>query len=302
MKKYSVLVCILILFSCDKNEEIIDFHNNSLILESTGSFIFNQYIPLQEKPIEVFYHIPLNSTNNTEILFVLHGSGRNGKDLRDQLIIQANLLSFIIICPVFDNINFDGGDRYNLANIFVDGDNPSPETLNSESVWITSVFDPIFNYFKNASNNIDPEYDLLGFSAGAQLAHRFFLFNQENYCDKVIAMSSGWYTTLDQNINFPYGTQASPFDINSIESLLTQNLTILIGENDTDPNAVGLRHNETVDLQGNNRLNRANYFYNSASNKASESGYNFNWEIITVTNTAHEFLPLATYATEILYQ
>ena len=46
--------------------------------------------------------------------------------------------------------------------------------------------------------------------------------------------------------------------------LLSKELTILIGENDNDPNDSGLRRNSIVDQQGVNRFTRANYFYNLA--------------------------------------
>ena len=91
------------------------------------------------------------------------------------------------------------------------------------------------------------------------------IFNQSQKCNRIIAISSGWYTTLDESISFPYGVKDSPLDINTVTNLLSKELTILIGENDNDPNDSGLRRNSIVDQQGVNRFTRANYFYNLAA-------------------------------------
>ena len=75
---------------------------------------------------------------------------------------------------------------------------------------------------------------MIGFSAGGQLAHRTFIYSNTNYCNKTIAMGSGWYTTINENLDFPYGLNGSPYD-SSLTSIFSKDLTILVGENDNDP-------------------------------------------------------------------
>ena len=301
MKKLTILIIFSILFSCDKNEELIITNNSNIILSGTNSFIFDQYSNLGNKTVEVFYHIPPQSSINTPILFIVHGADRNALQARDVLINEANEKDFIIISPEFNVVHFTGGDAFNLANIYVDGDNPTPQTLNNKEDWTTSIIDPIFDLFRSSTGNTNLNYDLIGFSAGGQFAHRFLIFNQSEKCNRIIAISSGWYTTLDQNISFPYGVKDSPLDNNNLPNLLSKELTILIGENDNDSNASGLRRNSIVDLQGINRFTRANYFYNLAENKSIEIGCSFNWNFSTLQNVGHQLSPLAIYATEILY-
>ena len=302
MKKYSFFVfTILLFFACDKNEGLINDSNFNLQIGS-GSFTFDQYQPFNNKPIEVFYHIPENANQSSPILISLHGMNRNGENHRNSLIDKSNQHRFILVAPEFSENYFSGGDGYNLGNIFIDGDNPSLETLNPNDEWTFSVLDPLFIYFKNLVINYSNNYNLIGFSAGGQLAHRSFIFNNSIYCQQTISMSSGWYTTIDENQNFPYGLNESPFNSNNIASLFSRNLTILIGQNDNDPNAPNLRRNSIVDLQGNNRFDRAEYFYTSAENLANEKNYIFNWQKFVVPNAAHDLSPIANFAVDLLYQ
>ena len=301
MKKYFFIVIIAsIFFACDKNEGLIN-SNNFYLQTGVNSFTYDQYLPFQDKAMEVYYYIPENADVTLPILFSLHGMNRNGYNHRNSLINKADEHGFILVVPEFNDNSFPGGDTYNLANIFVDGDNPSSETLNPNEEWTFSVLDPLFIYFKNLVINYSNNYNLIGFSAGGQLAHRSFIFNNSIYCQQTISMSSGWYTTIDENQNFPYGLNESPFN-NNLASLFSRNLTILIGQNDNDPNAPNLRRNSIVDLQGNNRFDRAEYFYTSAENLANEKNYIFNWQKFVVPNAAHDLSPIANFAVDLLYQ
>ena len=107
---------------------------------------------------------------------VLHGGSRNANDYRDAFIEKSNSLGFIVVAPEFSHASFPGGDSYNLGNIFVDGDNPTSETLNPEYEWSFSIFDPLFTYVKDLTNNTSQTYDVFGNSAGGQVAHRLLLF------------------------------------------------------------------------------------------------------------------------------
>jgi hypothetical protein len=301
MNKFLFLIStFLLLIQCDNNEALVN--TSSLQLQSgADSFIYNQYQPFSHKPIEVFYYIPEGADNSLPILISLHGANRNGNDHRDSFITKANQLKFIVIVPQFGEDYFPGGDAYNLANIFIDGDNPSSSTLNPEDQWTFSVIDPLFNYIRSVTSNTSNQYNLIGFSAGGQLAHRTFLFSNSIYCNKTIAMSSGWYTTINENIDFPYGINESPLLASSIPSLLAKELIILVGENDNDPNAPLLRRNSLVDQQGTNRLDRAEHFFSTANTIAINEGHTFNWNKFIIPNAAHDLSPIASFAVNLLY-
>ena len=62
-----------------------------------------------------------------------------------------------------------------------------------------------------------------------------------------------------------------------------------IGELDNDPNAPGLRHNRFADAQGLNRFDRANHFFNVASQLAAINNLEFNWKLHINDTKGHDF-------------
>jgi pimeloyl-ACP methyl ester carboxylesterase len=232
---------------------------------------------------------------------VFHGNGRNAFDYRNAMVDKSEEYNVIVIVPQFSSQDFPGGDAYNLGNVFMDGDNPSEETLNPEEKWTFSIIDPLFNYFKDLIGNVNTTYDIFGHSAGAQFAHRFVMFKPEANFNKVIASAAGWYTVPNLTVSFPYGYSNSPLEFSSLTDLYQQELTILIGELDNDPNASGLRHNEFADAQGDDRLERAQYFYNFALEDSQQLGVTLNWRIEVNSGAGHNYIVAASKGADILY-
>jgi len=275
---------------------------NTSLIQGTGSFTFTSYAPLADKPMEVFYHIPTQANSLTPILFVFHGSDRNGNSTRTALIDEANALNFIVIAPQYSDQYYPGGDVFNLGYIFIDGDNPSVSTLNNEDIWSFSSIEPLFDLVKQRIGSDVSSYDMFGFSAGAQFVHRYLIFKPQARINKSVAASSGWYTMLDNTITFPYGTEASPAENESHNALLAKEVFILIGEADKDENSAGLRHNSIVDEQGLNRYDRAQYFYSNAQSLAVSESTSFNWQYQSVPNVAHDYKAISAAAAILLYQ
>ena len=130
----------------------ITFTQN-LSANTTGSFTYIHEVPLNNKNIRVFYHIPNGDISKMPILFSFHGANRNAEDYRDYWVSMANANGFMVFSPEFSSSNFSGGDAYNLANIFDDGDNPSPQTFNPQNEWTFSIIDPLFEYIKSDLEN-----------------------------------------------------------------------------------------------------------------------------------------------------
>ena len=280
-----------------QNTPVIPIEN----LTGTGFFEYSDYSPFNGKLLKIYYHIPENSDTNTEIVFAFHGNGRNAKDYRDAMILKSNQYNFIIIAPEFSYSNFPGGDKYNLANVYVDGDNPTPSTLNDEDEWTFSVVEPLFDYFKNLQNNSSLKYHIFGHSAGGQFVHRFLMFKTNTRTDKVIISAPGWYTCTDYSATFPYGFSNSILENISLENLFDNNLTLLIGDLDNDPNASALRHNEYADAQGLNRFDRANYFFNKANEIAVDSNIIFQWSLVINQGADHSFTTASDKAADLIF-
>lgn len=307
MKLFQIVVAVLVVMnisSCDKNDGPAPVDPTDVVplkLEGTGVYTFSGFAPLADKPIKVYYHVPASADSESPALIVFHGNGRDAKDNRDEMVSLSNSRGFVLLVPEFSTEYYPGSDEYHMGNIFVDGDNPSAATLNAEEDWTFSVIDPLFDDFKSRSDLSTNVYDVFGHSAGGQVAHRFFFFKPDAKVDRVISASSGWYTVPDFDIEFPYGFGEAPITEEILKELFSRKLTIMIGEDDTDPNSFALRHNEFADAQGLNRYDRAVHFYSESQAFALELGVSYKWQFKVVANAGHDFSATSSNAVALLY-
>ena len=263
----------------------------------SGMFIFSY----NNMDIEVFYHVPPSYAASSRVVFALHGGSRDAEGVRNNMIQKSIDYNFILIAPKFSSSNFSLGDGYNLGNVYVDGDNPSTDTLNDENEWSFSIIEPLFDSVKSSLSIESEKYNLFGFSAGAQFVHRFIQFMPDARFNKVVAGAAGWYTVPNNSIPFPYGYQNSILISTNLNDLLSSDLHIQVGALDNNPNSAGLRHNEYADAQGLNRVTRAVHFFESGQNIADSNNYNFNWSLHIIQGVGHNLIPNAENACDLMF-
>lgn len=303
MKSLSFLFLLfIVLCSCDNYEETEPIGPSEEINIGTGVYRFNYQTSTTTIAMDTYYHVPNANLSTMPILFVFHGAGRNAVEYRNSWVEEANNKEFIVITPKFSSSDFPGGDGYNLGNVFEDGDNPSTSTLNNEQDWAFSVIEPLFDEVKSQLGNNSDTYNIFGFSAGGQFAHRFVMFKPDARLDKVIASGSGWYTMPDSSKQFPYGIENSPIENFAPSSYFSKDMTIQIGTLDNDPNASALRRNSVVDQQGTNRYDRAYYMFNTSKSIVENSGVTFNWKIIETPGNAHNNQGAVEQAAIVLFE
>ena len=313
--KFFFVICLFICCSTDKNE---DYSNNNtantssvnqiddtgpvLTSNSTGVFRFKANGFFSNRVINVYYHIPDGDIKTMPVLISFHGASRNAIDYRDFWINNSNNSNFMVFAPEFEAADFSS-DEYNLGNIFDDGDNPSSGTYNPIEEWTFSILDPLFEYIKADISGTQENYNAWGHSAGCQFLHRFVLFMPNSKLNIAVCSNAGWYTVPEYGINFPYGLDQSEISINTLNSAFSKKLYIHLAENDNDPNASSLRHNEIVDnQQGLHRLARGRYFYLKSEEVASENSIPFNWlKAQEVSNVAHNASQMAEDAVKYLF-
>ena len=262
-----------------------------------GTFIFS----LNNIDIEVFYYVPAAYSTSSKVVFALHGGSRDAEGTRNNMIQKSIDYNFILIAPKFSSSDFSLGDGYNLGNVYVDGDNPSSDTLNDEIEWTFSIIEPLFDSIKNSLSLENDKYNMFGFSAGAQFVHRFIQFKPNARFDKIVAGAAGWYTVPDNTIPFPYGYDNSILISTNLSNLLSSDLHIQVGALDNNPNSAGLRHNEYADAQGLNRVTRAVHFFETGQNIAESSNYNFNWSLHIIQGAGHNLIPNAENACDLMF-
>jgi poly(3-hydroxybutyrate) depolymerase len=167
-----VLFSIFIFISCSKDN--VASNQENLLNSGSNQFVFT-YSGLPQKPINVFYNIPAGNRTNMPIIIVFHGDERNASEYRDIWVNASNQYGFMVFAPEFNSINFPGGSSYIIGNVYQDGNFPTAQTLNNESVWTFSMIEPLFDFIKVNSGSESNTYYMFGHSGGGQFVHRFVL-------------------------------------------------------------------------------------------------------------------------------
>ena len=297
-KNFNKIFFLFIIISCsDTTDDTINEEEKNepttLVPLGYNKFTFNSYAPLADKPIDVHTYLPDTSDINIPLLFVIHGNARNAKEYCFAWVESAQKYNFLVVCPELDALQFPTSEEFQLGGIF------NNDQLVDSTKWSFNYIEEIFAYLKSENVTSSDTYGIYGHSAGSQFTHRLALFTESKNASIFIAANAGWYTTVDFDESFPYGLKNAPIDENKLLEKFKYPMTILLGENDTDPNASSLRKTEEAMRQGIHRFQRGNYFYNMAKDKAGELGAAFNWKIQTVPNVGHSNNDMAPIAAQI---
>ena len=230
-----------------------------------GSFVYTDPLVNPGKSLTVWYFQPPDAVH-ARILFVMHGTLRNGEDYRNQWAALAQKYGLLLIVPEFSAKDYPSG-RYNRGNIMGSDDT----TLQPESAWTFPVIERLFDDVKKRTGNTSARYDMYGHSAGGQFVHRFVLFLPQARYRRAVAANSGYYTlpTLDGGDPFPFSLKGTGTTPATLATVLGRDVVILLGENDTDPNDPDLYHSPEADKQGLYRLARGRNFAAVAKKEAA---------------------------------
>jgi pimeloyl-ACP methyl ester carboxylesterase len=115
---------------------------------------------------------------------------------------------------------------------------------------------------------------LVGFSGGAQFAHRFALAHPRDVRQLVVA-AAGWYTLPDPRLGYPYGLAPSaelPEGLPNLDEFLRIPIRVMVGEHDVRRDA-SLNTSPAIDhIQGPHRIERARRWVDAVHAAARERG------------------------------
>jgi hypothetical protein len=283
--------------------KIIKNEKPSLIPKGVSSFIYQNENLNTGRPITVYSYLPSNYKDSSPVLFVMHGSSRTAKKYRDDWINIAEQHNALLLVPHFSRENgFPVDDQYNMGNMF---DMDSQENLlapNPESEWSYSLIDPIFNYVVDKMKNKSSGYLIYGHSAGSQFLHRLIFFKPDAKIKKAVCANAGWYTMPDFEQVFPYGLKETQCTAAALRKVFAKKVTILLGDQDTDPNHRSLRRTPEAMKQGVHRFQRGHTFYEVCQQMAAELGVELNWDLQIVPGVAHSNSKMAPAAAEVLFK
>ncbi len=223
---------------------------------------------------------------DNKVLVCIHGISRKSTEQIELLIKGAKANNTIVIAPLFSKHYHPSYQRHKVGKDWFRSD----EVLNNI---IADVEKRFYLHIK--------QFDLFGFSGGAQFAHRYAL-RYPKKISKLICCAAGWYTFPDLQLAFPYGLASSDdaqfmFNVSEVQlaDFLKIPITIAVGEEDTQSDSSLNRTNKINKQQGFNRVERAARWANSLLKQSNRLELDSQLQFILLPKSGHSFAECMSY-------
>ena len=267
-----------------------------LFTEGTGCVPYACDGPFAGDTIGIYYHVPAGRDPATmPVQFIIAGMNRNADKYRDDWIEKADQYGFILLAPDLDEEHFP--ERVYQQGAVQD----EAGNFNAPQDRVYPLVDKIFRFFQDNSASRARGYNLYGHSAGGQFVHRFALFHDSQYAEKMVAANSGWYTFPSDTAAYPYGI-AEVGERDGIDPAVYygKRLIVLLGDADTLRTS-NLRQTPEADAQGLTRFERGNRFFAWCRDDAARRGAAFRWQLRLVPGVGHSNPKMGPAAADVLY-
>lgn len=242
-------------------------------------------------PMRVYATRPAGLAADRPIVFVMHGVNRNADDYRDQWHQLAIKHDFMLVVPEFSKKIFPGSRGYNLGYLEDKNGRARPRAL-----WSYSVIESLFDDVKRRYGMTTSRYSLYGHSAGSQFVHRFIFHVPGARVSQVVPANAGWYMMPDYQAGTPYGLGGSVVTPEMLEAAMAMPVTILLGDQDIDPDHSNLRRTPEAMAQGAFRLARGQKYFETSRAWAEQAAVPFNWQMVLVPGADHDNVLMAPAA------
>lgn len=248
---------------------------------ATSSPYFDAHFPDQELVLHAAR--PCNWHPDMPVLFVHHGVARNGRDYRDYWLPHVDDSEFLVIAIEFPEASFPEYLWYNFGNLHgKDG------TANPREQWTFAIDTRLFQALRDQGITRTLRYGLFGHSAGGQYVHRMLSFGYRDQVAVAVGANAGTYAMPDLQINWPWGLGATEVSADSLAALLSFNLTIMAGTEDTKTTGRFFPKGAKSMKQGPTRYARAHTYLATGQRAAAACGVPFGWRVIDVPGVGHD--------------
>ena len=244
--------------------------------------------------VELFYALPEEINNQTQVLFIIHGGARDSEKYLDIWKKFTEHKNIILVAPEFKRADYEDYEYLNISDDYgVLNKNLNEHLHNSLSIF--------FSFFKSKYNLEIDTYKLYGHSGGAQFAHRLLLFSDYDNVSSAIIAGAGSYTFLN-NENYPYGLKESNhLSDKKIKRYLSQRVTFLIGNQDIKKFESSKKNNiQGKAMQGNNRFEVGINYFNNLITVSERQKIPLRWKFQIAKGVAHDNEKMSLLASEIL--
>ena len=259
------------------------------------SFVYTGYEPLADKPITVYYYIPIKGDIKTmRVLFSMHGADRKGAPNIETWRYFAEEEGVVVIAPEYTPENGWKSNDYQLGGLYT---NSKHTELNPPEKWTYNTVEALFDYFKEGTGNQAEKYDIHGHSAGGQFVHRLVLTMPNARIRLAVASNpSAWTYPLIDGLKdkkgnvygWPYSVMGTPFATEEhVKRYLAAPLIVHLGNADVQTDSSDLDKSDGANAQGPCRYDRGNAFFKASKQLAKEMKTPFNWKKVEVEDVGH---------------
>lgn len=262
-----------------------------------SDFLFVDERGNADKPLRVWVYRPAGISADAPIVFVMHGTLRNGETYREPWIPLADRHQALIVVPEFSLEHYRDPSTYQFGNLRSKDGRPI-----DESKWTFSAIEHLFDHLKVAAGNRSERYFLFGHSAGSQFVHRMVQFKTGARIALAVTANAGSYTMPTFDVKFPFGLGDSEITDARLKTALGVPMLVLLGEQDIDPNDKYLPKNPEAMAQGAFRLERGHKFFQTAETEARRLGVPLRWTKTVVAGVGHDNAKMAPVAARAMFE
>ena len=249
-----------------------------------------------EKPdIDIFYSSPKSINANTKLLFLVHGGSRAAEKYINDWISFSKDRNVVLVAPEFSK-------KYYPEYAFLMMSKENGKSLNDESLYINNSLGLLFDFFKAKLKLATSNYRLYGHSGGSQFVHRYLLLSNDTRIEKAAMANAGFYTFLDDEITYPFGTKKMKISDERIKWFYRLKGGVFLGSADNDPNHESLPRMRKARKQGKNRLERGKNFFEDLVKYGVDNNLPFRWRFQIVSNVGHSNIGMSMAASEFLLE
>ena len=242
-----------------------------------------------DKPdIDIFYSSPKSINANTKLLFLVHGGSRAAEKYINDWISFSKDRNVVLVAPEFSK-------KYYPEYAFLMMSKENGKSLNDESLYINNSLGLLFDFFKAKLKLSTSNYRLYGHSGGSQFVHRYLLLSNDTRIEKAAMANAGFYTFLDDEITYPFGTKKMKISDERIKWFYRLKGGVFLGSADNDSNHESLPRMRKARKQGKNRLERGKNFFEDLVKYGVDNNLPFRWRFQIVSNVGHSNIGTVSY-------
>ena len=262
MRPIYTIICVFLMML-----GIVPLAQASSLPSGDGEFLLD----IPQGQMRVFTYVPDTFAPESPVLIVMHGVKRDADRYRDAWRDIAAKTNTLLLVPEFSNEMWPKSWGYNVGNMQTKGGQKIPR-----DAWSFTAIERAFDKAVALSGSTRSGYKLYGHSAGAQFVHRFIMFTGGPRVERAVAANAGWYTLPHKDDTLPYGLDGINVADETLREAFSVPLTILLGEDDNDPNSKYLRRTPEALAQGAHRLARGASYLAAAQLTAQQMNATLN--------------------------